>query len=327
VDVKKMTSLSSKSGIKCSIIIVNWNVKELLRECLNSIFSHLTKPSYEVIVIDNASEDDSVEMIRTQFQQVKIIVNHVNYGFAKACNQGIKIAQGEYFFILNPDTIITSNTLKSIIDFMDFNSTVGVGGCYIYYPNGKPQPSFYKFPSLANSFGRMFSLFRFLPRTVLTNYFFDDYPINRIPETVDRVLGGAMVLRKKALDEVGLFDEAYFMYAEEVDLCYRIEKKGWAVAPIPNTKVYHFHEQSSLQDVKTTTFHKLKSDFIFFNKFYPFYQVVLLRFIQFLGTSFRSIFWLVLYLFSSKNRQLSKNKFLGYIKVLLFNFSYSKSLI
>jgi hypothetical protein len=173
----------------------------------------------------------------------------------------------------------------------------------------------------------MFSLFRFLPRTVLTNFFFDDYPNNRVPEMVDRVLGGAMVLRKKALDEVGLFDEAYFIYAEEVDLCYRMRKKGWTVAPIPNTKIYHFHEQSSLQDIKTTTFYKLKSDFIFFNKFYPFYQVVLLRFIQFLGTSLRSVFWLMLYLFSSKNRQFSKNKLSGYIKVLLSNFNYSKSLV
>jgi len=313
--------------MELSIIIVNWNVRELLRECLNAIFLYSASQSYEVIVIDNASFDRSAEMIKKEFPQVKLIVNSDNSGFAKACNQGIKIAQGEYFFILNPDTVISSYTLKSIIAFMDFNPTVGVGGCYVYYPDGKPQRSFYKFPSLPNSFGRMFSLFRVLPRTALTNYFFDDYPNSRVPETVDRVLGGAMVLRGKALDEVGLFDEAYFMYAEEVDLCFRMKKKGWVVAPIPNTKIYHFHEQSSLQDIKTTTFHKLKSDFIFFETFYPFYQVVLFRFIQFLGAFFKSLFWLILYLFSSKNRHLSESKLSGYIKTLLSNFNYSKSLI
>ena len=313
--------------MELSIIIVNWNVRELLRECLNSIFLHLTEPTYEVIVIDNASEDGSVEMIQKNFSQVKLIANKENYGFAKACNQGLQIAQGEYFFILNPDTIISSNTLKSVVDFMDFNPMVGVGGCYVYYPNGRPQPSFYKFPSLANSFGRMFSLFRFLPRTVLTDCFFDDYPDERIPETVDRVLGGAMVLRKKALNEIGLFDEAYFMYTEEVDLCFRMKKKGWAVAPIPDTKVYHFHKQSSLQNVASATFHQFKSDFIFFKKFYPSHQVLLLRFIQFLGASFRFIFWLIQYLFFYDNRKLSKNKLVGYMKVLLSNFNYSKSLV
>ena len=172
----------------------------------------------------------------------------------------------------------------------------------------------------------MFSLFRFLPRRGLTNLFFD-YWNQETPSNVDRVLGGAMVLRKKALEQVGLFDESYFIYAEEVDLCYRMKKMKWQVSPIPGAKIYHYHEQSSLQNMKTITFHRIKSDFIFFKKFYPFYQVVILRLIQFFGASLKSLFWLMIFLFHSNKGELAKNKLLGYTKVLLSNFTYSKSLL
>jgi hypothetical protein len=310
-----------------SIIIVNWNVRELLARCLNSISSCLKSREFEVIVVDNASEDGSVEMMKREFPQVKLIENQENVGFGRASNQGIKIAQGKYLFILNPDTLVGPNTLENIIDFMDSNPKVGIGGCYVYYPDGRPQSSFYKFPTLLSYFSRMLSIFRILPINRLTQKFFWEYKDNNISGTVDRVLGGAMVLRKETVEQIGVFDEAYFMYAEELDLCYRARQKGWEVSTIPDTEIIHYHLQSGLQNIRTITFHSFKSDFIFFKKFFPLHKLIIIRIMQFCGIFFRVTTWSVVYLLTASKRSFAKEKLLGYLKLLSSNFDYSKSVL
>jgi GT2 family glycosyltransferase len=312
--------------MQLSIIIVNWNVRELLRECLNSVFSDFQEPSGEVIVVDNASKDSSVEMIRAVFPQVKLIVNRDNYGFAKACNQGIKVARGRYLFILNPDTLVKPGTLPNIINFMESNPEVGIGGCYVFYPGGKPQSSFYRFPTLLTYFSRMLSFFRILPINRFTQNFFWEYKDNNISGKVDRVLGGAMVVRKETVEQVGGFDEAYFMYSEELDLCYRARQVGWEVSTIPHTEIIHYHMQSGLQNIREITFHSFKSDFIFFKKFYPANKLTLIRIMQLCGIFFRLLTWGGIYLFAPAKKTLAKEKFLGYTKLLFSNFDYSKSL-
>ena len=319
--------MTGEQLIKLSLIIVSWKVKELLKNCLISVFRNPGQYPLEVIVVDNNSQDGSVEMIEKEFPQVRLIENRENIGFGRACNQGIRIAKARYIFILNPDTLIKPNTLQNIIDFMESNPEVSIGGCYIYYPDGNPQNSFYKFPTMCNYFSRMVSLFRILPRNKLTQKFFWEYLDNNVTGPVDVVSGGAMVLRKEKVEEIGLFDETYFMYAEEIDLCYRARQKGWEISTIPNTKIIHYHQQSSLQNIRVTTFHNLRSDFLFFRKFYPAYKVILLRMIQFLGIIFRLLTWIGIYLFRSCKRTMAKEKAKGYLKLLLSNFDYSKSLL
>lgn len=208
-----------------SLIIINWNVKELLKNCLLSVYAHLKQSSLEVIVVDNNSTDGSTEMVQKEFSELHLISNKENLGFAKACNQAFEIAKGELIFLLNPDTRVDDSTLDRIIEFMQVNPEVGVGGCYVYNPDGSFQESFYRFPAFLNTLGRMFSLFRVLPRNRLTQSFFWNYPHKNVPQNVDRVLGGAIVIRKKALEEVGQMDESYFLYGEDMDLCYRMKRE------------------------------------------------------------------------------------------------------
>jgi len=312
---------------KLSLIIVSWKVKELLKNCLISVFHSPGQYSLEVIVVDNNSEDGTVEMIEKEFPQIRLIENRENVGFGRACNQGIRIARAKYIFILNPDTLVGANTLQNIIDFMESNPQVSIGGCYLYYPDGKQQNSFYRFPTLCSYISKMFSLFRILPRIQLTQRFFWEYLDNSITGHVDVVSGGAMVLRKEKVEEIGLFDETYFMYAEEIDLCYRSSQKGWEVSTIPNTKIIHYHQQSSLQNIKVTTFHNMRSDFLFFRKFHPSYKVILIRIIQFLGILFRLSTWVAIYLLKPCKRAVAKKKAKGYFELLLSNFDYSKSLL
>jgi GT2 family glycosyltransferase len=309
-----------------SIIIVSWKVKNLLKNCLDSIFSDTSEKKSEVIVVDNNSQDGSVEMIQSEFPQVSLISNQENVGFGKACNQAIRIAQGNYIFILNPDTIVKPDTLQNIVNFMDCNPKVGIGGCYVYYPNGTPQSSFYRFPTLLSYFSRMFSLFRILSRNRFTQKFFWEYEDNNIAGPIDRVLGGAMVLRKETLRQIGTFDEVYFMYAEELDLCYRAKQMGWKVSTIPNTEIVHYHQQSSLQNIRETTFHGFKSDFLFFKKFYPVYKLIIFRIMQFCGIFFRLLSWLGIYLYGTSKKTLAKEKLAGYLRLLFSNFDYSKSI-
>ncbi|MDP3025605.1 MAG: glycosyltransferase family 2 protein [candidate division Zixibacteria bacterium] len=309
--------------IKLSIIIVNWNVQELLKECLNSIFLNFSEENYEVIVIDNASEDDSVERIKEKFPQVKLIVNKENYGFAKACNQGLKIARGEYLFLLNPDARVDPLTLNRIIEFMQENPEVGVGGCYVCNPDGGPQESFYRFPSLLNTFGRMFSLFRILPLNRLTQPFFWNYPLENVPQNIDRVLGGAMVIRREALEQAGYMDESYFLYGEDMDLCYRLKKSGWKISPILGAKVSHYQGQSSKQDLEKVIFFRFQNEFIFIKKFYPISQIALFRLLQIMGASLRLGFWALLFLLNPENPETKQN-LKGYLKVLLAPWNYKE---
>ena len=315
------------ASMKLSIIIVNWNVKNLLKGCLNSIYYDSSYQDFEIILVDNDSNDGSAEMIKEEFPQVRLIENRVNVGFGKACNQGIKIAGGDYIFILNPDTLVKPHTLKNTISFMESNPTVGIGGCYVYCLDSTPQTSFYKFPTLLSYFSRMLSLFRILPRNKLTQKFFWEYTDNNIARSVDRVLGGAMVLRKEMVKQMVGFDEAYFLYAEELDLCYRAKLRGWEVAAIPHTEIIHYHQQSTSKNIKAATFHIYRSDFLFFKKFYPTYQIILLRYMQFCAIILRTFIWSGVYIFSFSKKSVAKERLLGYIKLLFSNFDYTKSIL
>ena len=281
--------------IQISVIIVNWQVKEYLKKCLLSIkkiygdtqnFLKNSVCPLEVIVIDNASTDGSVSMIRDTFSWVKLIVNLSNRGFATANNQGIKISKGKYILFLNPDTEITENSFHIMMNFLKDHKNVGAVGCRIIYPNGALQPSCRRFPTVELAFWEQnHDFFLRDPEKVSNDYFMKDMDYSMMQE-VDQPMGAGLMVKKEALDDVGGFDDKYFMFFDEVDLCYRIKQKGWKIMYFPQVTIIH-HRAKSVDFAfekgwsMDKEFHK--SMFRFLWKHYPtrFLKIILLKLIYY----------------------------------------------
>ena len=228
-----------------TILIVNWNTRDLLVECLNSIQENLAAApalQAETFIIDNASSDDSVSVIKNQFSWIKLIENHQNVGFAKANNQGIKVSKGRYLLLLNSDALLFENTIKEMINFADNQNEVAVVGSMWLNPDGSFQASYNDFPKLFPECMPPLGIAK-----IFYSPFFPSYPPEESKKIkrCDWVGGACMLVRKSAIDEVGLLDENYFMYVEEADWCYRMVKAGWEVVYLPQAKVIHLGGQSA----------------------------------------------------------------------------------
>jgi GT2 family glycosyltransferase len=235
-----------------SIVIVNWNTCELLRNCLRSLKADLEGGLCEVIVVDNGSVDGSADMVAGEFPSVRLIANADNRGFTAATNQGHEIARGVYVLMLNSDTeLVDPAALRRCIDFLEANPDVGVLGCRIVYPDGSPQNSYFRFPSLRAVLLQASFLQQLFERSRLFNW--DRYGDETFtePRDVDCVMGGFLMLRKRAISENPLLDEGYFMYAEEADLCYRLKSRGWRVVFYPGATVSHHSQASSGRNPRT----------------------------------------------------------------------------
>jgi hypothetical protein len=255
-------------AMRLSIIIVNYNVKDLLKKCLQSIEQTVKPIEYEVIVIDNCSVDGSVALIKADFPQVKIIENHENRGFAAANNQGINCSHGDYILLLNPDTIVLSNSVERMLEFIENHQQAGIVGCKILNPDGSLQSSCRNFPSLALIFFESMGLHRFFS---LSKYFVKSYLRNWAHNEirmVDSVKGACMMVRRTAIEEVGLLDENYFLYDEEVDWCKRMQEKAWDTFFIPDAQIIHYGEQSTKQEALKNMIQSYRARQQYFQKFY-----------------------------------------------------------
>jgi len=254
-----------------SIIIVNWNVRDLLEKCLTSIFKQTQGISFEVFVIDNDSTDKSVEMVKEKFPQVKLIANRENRGFAAANNQGIKKARGEFVLLLNPDTEILDNALAKMVNFMRENKNVGVAGCKLLNSDKTLQPSVRRFPTLFSQVLILFKIHHFLPNLkTFRQYFAKDFDYSKTQEA-DQVMGAFFMIREEIFDQIGYLDENYFIWFEEVDFCKRVKNAGWKVIYTPGAKVVHHCSQSFKQVLslkKQRIFNKSLS--YYFKKHYSF---------------------------------------------------------
>lgn len=212
-----------------SVIIVNWNTELLLSHCLHSVYYNLGNTDIEVVVVDNGSTDSSVEMVQTTFPKVVLIKNQENYGFAKANNQAIRLSQGRYLVLLNSDAFLRDDSILSIVTIMETDPSVGVAGPRLLYPDGSPQRSHGPLPNLWTEVGSLFGL--------------DKLRFQRISqakyEETGWVNGACMVIRKTLLDQIGLLDEAFFMFNEEIDFCNRCHKAGSKVISVPSATVFH----------------------------------------------------------------------------------------
>jgi hypothetical protein len=229
-----------------SIIIVNYNVKEFLQNLIHSIEKASTNLTKEIIIIDNASDDGSVEFIKEKFPQIKLIANQTNLGFGKANNIGLKQAAGKYILLINPDTLVAEDTFEKMIKFFESNKNVGLAGCKILNPDGSLQLACRRsFPGPWTSFTKVTGLSTLFPKSKI----FARYNLTYLDENksyeVDAISGSFMMMRKEVYEKVGGFDEQFFMYGEDLDLCYRIQKAGYKVFYVHSTQIIHYKGEST----------------------------------------------------------------------------------
>ncbi|MDR2011096.1 MAG: glycosyltransferase family 2 protein [Bacteroidales bacterium] len=232
--------------MKLSVVIVNYNVKHFLEQCLNSVLASAKFVETEIFVVDNNSVDGSCSMIKSKFPQVKLIENKKNYGFSYANNQAIKEASGEYILLLNPDTVIEEKTLKTVTVFMDEHSDAGGLGVKMIDGKGRFLPESKRgLPTPAVAFYKIFGLSKLFPRSKKFGQYHLTYLNKEKTHVVDVLSGAFMLLRKEVLDKIGVLDESFFMYGEDIDLSYRITLAGYKNYYYPETTIIHYKGEST----------------------------------------------------------------------------------
>lgn len=260
-----------------SIIIVSWNVAELLKACLQSIAqSPLREYTLEIIVVDSASTDNSVQMVREQFPQVKLLPQTENLGFSRCNNIGLQVATGRYIFLLNPDTEIVGDALAKMVAYMDANPTVGILGPHTLNTDSTTQSSRRRFPTLALGFVESTWLQQFAPKSMLDHYYATDMADNAISE-VDWVQGSALLARREVYAQIGGLDEGYVMYSEEMDWCKRAKVAGWRVVYFGQANIVHHGGKSSEQVTARKHIHFQESKLHYFRKFHGWLPAQALR--------------------------------------------------
>jgi GT2 family glycosyltransferase len=270
-----------------SVVIVNWNTKKFLYNCLRSVFRNTKEISYDIWVVDNASLDGSSDMVTSEFPTINLIKNKKNLGFAVGNNQAIAASEGKYILILNPDTELIMNSIKKMKAYMDKSERVGAVGCKLLNSDGSLQRSCHGHVNPIRAFTFSAGLHRFIRDGTLTfkignllkNTFrtfvnLADYDSVLFPDSID---GACMLLSREALSDVGLLDEQFFMYWEDADLCYRLTENKWKVAYIPDTKIIHHGGQSSMQNYNKMALESWKSRALLYKKHHGSKSVIALR--------------------------------------------------
>jgi len=274
------SEVSSKDVIlDLSVVIVSFNVRKFLEECLHSLYKTIKDIQFEVFVVDNQSKDGTVQMLKTEFPNVNLIVNQENVGFVKANNIAFKKSTGKYILMLNPDTVIVQNSFRKTIDYFEQHPKIGAIGCKMLNSDRTLQPSCYNFPSLREIFGLYFLGNRIFNSLKKINY--------DKTQVVDFVRGAFMAINRQCLEEIGLLDENFFMFAEESDLCYRMKKTGWKVVYMPDIEIIHHRGKSTEQVSDKMYLQRIRSLIYFFQKNYGKSNMLLLRIIIFFGVGLR----------------------------------------
>lgn len=277
--------------MQLSIAIVNWNTVELLRQCLVSVYDNLDGIDAEVIVVDNGSSDGSAEMVKSLFLQVRLIEAKENLGFTKANNLAYKKSSGEYFLLLNSDTVVLPGALFHLVKFLDTHPAAGAVGSRLLNGDGTLQRSCSPFPTPLQELFDALCLSKLFPKNRLFGGFAMSYWDFSSTREVDFAGGSCLLLRRTALEEVGLLDEGFFMYSEEADLCYRLKEAGWKVFFYPQAKVIHYGGQSSRLDVNRTSVEICRSKYRFMKKHYGQRAAISYRIVAALSSVTRLAAW------------------------------------
>lgn len=288
--------------IDLSIIIVSYNTRDILKECLESVYKNLPqKINAEVIVVDNASTDGSLEMLKKDFPKVHLIENKENFGFSKANNIGVRGSKGRYILFLNSDTVVFKGTIETIVKFLDSNQKAGAATCKVVLPNEKLDDASHRgFPTPWNAFCHFSGLSRIFPKErIFAGYslgFLDLETVHKI----DACAGAFMMVRREAGEQIGWWDEDFFWYGDDLDFCYRLKEKDWIVYFVPTASILHYKGVSggikdvsknlTKADAKTkslATYARFEAMKIFYTKHYKYKYPAFITWLVMLGITLK----------------------------------------
>ena len=312
-----------------SICIVSWNTKDLLYDCIKSIKKKTNGINYEIIVVDNASKDGSLEVVRQKFPECKLIASNKNLGFARGNNIAIKEAFGKYILYLNPDTTLVTSAINGMNNFLENNTTYGAVSCKLTDKSGNIQYTCAAaFPTPFNTLCSLLFLDRIFPKSKLFTSRELNYWNHEDSRNVECLSGACIMVRKEIVDELGGFDENIFMYSEDLDLCYRILKRGWQIFYLASEVIIH-HEGASTKAKKNKNFAPLMqkaSNYYFFHKNFGRMKAVQFR----AAVCFGSLFRIILIFLSSPILVFKKYSYLSdtfnkYFNILMWSIGLLKA--
>lgn len=248
-----------------SIIIINWNTRQLLLDCIDSVYRTVQLATFEIYVVDNGSSDGSVEAVRNAFPSVKVIANARNQGFAKANNIALRQMHGRYAVLLNSDTVLKDTSLETMLDFMDRHPGAGMCGPQLLNRDGSKQTSTGFFPTLLNEFASK-TVVRLLSKEHSLKVRHTDPEGSAAPHQVEFIIGACMMVRKTALGKVGLLDEDFFFCYEEIEWCQRMLEGGWPVYHLPAVEIFHYQKMSFAGINLKARAESWRSRYIYFKK-------------------------------------------------------------
>ncbi|MCX6740029.1 MAG: glycosyltransferase family 2 protein [Candidatus Parcubacteria bacterium] len=234
--------------MQLSIIIVSWNVKDLLRKNLQSIFKLTQGLDFEVFVVDNASKDGSVQMVASEFPKVNLIASNQNLGFAKANNLALEQAQGKYILFMNPDMELVENSFKVLVDWLEASPKVEMATCQLIYPDGLRQNNIKNNPGLCDQILILLKLHHFWQPSCLKKYLAKDFDYTKEQE-VKQIMGAFVLVKNEVIKDLGGWDEDYYLWWEDLDLCKRAQDKGYQIWYMPQTKLIHHEAKSFAQQM------------------------------------------------------------------------------
>lgn len=299
-----------------SVIIVSYNTCQLTIQTLDSIYKNKVNFSLETFVVDNNSNDGSVNKIKKLFPHVILLPEKNNLGFAKANNKAIRKAKGKYILLLNSDTVVIEECLEKCLNYMDKNKDIGALGCKVVLPDGSLDKACKRsFPTPENSFYHAIGLAKLFPKSKK----FGSYNLTYLDEDqiheVDCLVGAFMMVRREVIEQVGLLDEKYFMYGEDIDWCYRIKKAGWKIVYYPEAKIIHYKGSSSKKKKWKTIYEFHRAMFLFFNDHYRDKYNIIIKglvytgiVIKFILTLIKNILLVIRELFSFDKRKPEDSK-------------------
>ncbi|MDI6804610.1 MAG: glycosyltransferase family 2 protein [Bacteroidota bacterium] len=306
-----MTENSHKLDV--SIVFTNWNTRDFMRDCINSVVEKTQGLTYEIIVVDDGSTDGSVEMLQTEFPDVKIVINEKNLGVAKAYNRGVAQARGIYIQMLNTDMILINNAIKILYDFLENHPEAGACGGWLCNRDLSSQVSYGNFPSFSQAFIDALFLNDLFPRADLPNRGAIPQETVKAPFETEYLTGASMLIRKGVIDEMGFFDETFTSYCEETDFCYRMKHhKKLKLYFVPAAQIIHFGG-ASFSNVRKYQIQLLYSGYNkFLTKHHGFMYSVFTRLLYCFPYFVKMIFHFVQYLiFSDNNKEQKKTKLLN----------------
>lgn len=294
----KVQKRSADDVVDMSIVLVCWNNKAYLDPCLKSLYEGGLKSSFDVIVVDNGSTDGSQQMLAEKYPDVKLIQNEGNVGLGKASNQGIEATKGRFVLLLNNDTLVNGSALDVLVEYLDANPEAGATAGKLLNPDGSFQSGFAPFSTL---------LEEFLIVTHIGEILWPGYPShgdsNEIKET-GWMSSACLLVRRAALDQIGLLDEGYFIYGDEADLQYRLNKAGWKVVFLPSSTIIHFGGRSMDRWKRRKMVYRGKM--LFYKKNYGFLSTLFLRMMFFVMSFLKLLVWCVGFIVPSRNEQAKK---------------------